>query len=242
MVRSQNLLHAPPLAHSPLSFSALSVNGACPDPVGVLRKTRSLTQIDPSAPLLSHRHSPDAAIPFRITSFAHPHHLTPIESYSCKKQGRGDIQRHPAQALPIFPTASKHPARRNGHKPSHFMCLLHILWIPLGWGWEHDSWQRPSRFLELCLTGYEPRNTGHLFSARLCELCVSALSFSALCLSTFDCRLLALSQSKGQLSPSPRTSTLPPRIYGIIPPHRGTPASRLTKGRIPVRKRGGFSD
>jgi len=30
-----------------------------------------------------------AAIPFRITSFAHPHHLTPIESYSCKKQGRG---------------------------------------------------------------------------------------------------------------------------------------------------------
>ena len=127
MVRSQNLLRAPPLAHSPLSFSALSVNGACPDPVGVLRKTRSLTQIDPSAPLLSHRHSPDAAIPFRITSFAHPHHLTPIESYSCKKQGRGwGIQRfHPAQPLPLFSTTSRHPAHSTAHMSTLFMRLLH---------------------------------------------------------------------------------------------------------------------
>jgi hypothetical protein len=127
MVRSQNLLHAPPLAHSPLSFSALSVNGACPDPVGVLRKTRSLTQIDPSAPLLSHRHSPDAAIPFRITSFAHPHHLTPIESYSCKKQGRGwGIQRfNPAQPLPLFSTTSRHPAHSTAHMSTLFMRLLH---------------------------------------------------------------------------------------------------------------------
>jgi hypothetical protein len=30
-----------------------------------------------------------ATIPFRITFFAHPHPLTPIESYSCKKQGGG---------------------------------------------------------------------------------------------------------------------------------------------------------
>src|SRR5271163_2273580 len=29
-----------------------------------------------------------AAIPFRMIFFAHPHPLTPIESYSCKKQGR----------------------------------------------------------------------------------------------------------------------------------------------------------
>jgi hypothetical protein len=35
--------------------------------------------------------------------------------------------------------------------------------------------------------------------------------------------------------PSPRTSTLPPRIYGIIPPHRGN-------ARNPIRKQGGFSD
>jgi hypothetical protein len=32
-----------------------------------------------------------------------------------------------------------------------------------------------------------------------------------------------------------RTSTLPPLIYGIIPPHRGN-------ARIPVHKRGGFGD
>src|SRR5271170_340043 len=33
----------------------------------------------------------------------------------------------------------------------------------------------------------------------------------------------------------PRTSTLPPPNYGIIPPHRGST-------RNPFRKRGGFSD
>lgn len=40
-----------------------------------------------------------------------------------------------------------------------------------------------------------------------------------------------------------RTSTLPPPNYGIIPPHRGTPASACaTSGRMPFRIRGGFSD
>jgi hypothetical protein len=38
------------------------------------------------------------------------------------------------------------------------------------------------------------------------------------------------------------TSTLPPLIYGIIPPHRGTQPSGLTTGRNPFRIRGGFSD
>src|SRR5208282_3333941 len=38
---------------------------------------------------LATHHSPLATIPFRITFFAHPHHLTLIESHSCKKQGRG---------------------------------------------------------------------------------------------------------------------------------------------------------
>ncbi len=51
--------------------------------------------------------------------------------------------------------------------------------------------------------------------------------------STFDC----------QPVPSQRTSTLPPLIYGIIPPHRGIPASaRATSGRIPFGIQGGFSD
>jgi len=38
------------------------------------------------------------------------------------------------------------------------------------------------------------------------------------------------------------TSTLPPPIYGIIPPHRGTQTPGLDAGRIPFRIRGGFSD
>src|SRR5580698_3900419 len=59
------------------------------------------------------RDSFDVTIPFRITFFAHPHHLTPIESYSCKKQGRGYPALTPAQALPYFSTASKHATRSN---------------------------------------------------------------------------------------------------------------------------------
>lgn len=39
--------------------------------------------------LLATIHSSFATIPFRITSFADHHHLTPIESHLCKKQGRG---------------------------------------------------------------------------------------------------------------------------------------------------------
>src|SRR5277367_2309138 len=94
--RSRDCLYPPSQPASPLFFSALSVNSA-------LRNTRSLTQIDPSAPLLSPRHLPHAIIPFRITSFAHPHHLTPIESYSCKKQGRGWYPAPPPNPFLFFP-------------------------------------------------------------------------------------------------------------------------------------------
>jgi hypothetical protein len=41
-----------------------------------------------SSPLTSANSVP-RTIPFRITSFADPHRLTPIESHSCKKQGGG---------------------------------------------------------------------------------------------------------------------------------------------------------
>jgi hypothetical protein len=137
MIRPQSCPYPPALPASPLSFSALSVNVACPDPVGVLRKTRSLiTQIDLSAPLLSHRHSPHAAIPFRITSFADPHHLTPIESHLCKKWGRGwGIQRfHHTQALPLSSTASKHPAAHSNARISTlFTRLLHSSLDTRGW-------------------------------------------------------------------------------------------------------------
>jgi hypothetical protein len=93
---------------------------------------------------------------------------------------------------------------------------------------------RPSRgSLSRTSIGSEgsPRSAiGHVFSARLGELCVSALSFSAHCLSTFNCRLSAPSRHGFQ-----RTSTLPPLIYGIIRPHRGSTYKS-------IRKRGGFSD
>src|SRR5271170_2364750 len=48
-----------------------------------------LQLVTPSAPPLFARNSPFASIPFRITSFAHPYHLTSIESHLYKKQGRG---------------------------------------------------------------------------------------------------------------------------------------------------------
>ena len=129
MVRSQDGFYPPA---SPLSSSALSVNVACPDPVGVLRKTRSLTLTDPPASLTSPRHSPQAAIPFRITSFADPHHLTTIESYSCKK--RGGIQRfHHTQTLPRFSTARKHPAHSNARISTLFTRLLHSPQDTRGW-------------------------------------------------------------------------------------------------------------
>jgi hypothetical protein len=57
----------------------------------------------------------------RITSFAHPHSLTPIESYSCKKQGEG---------VPLPPSRRRGTsylcvAHRNPRNPSLFICLLH---------------------------------------------------------------------------------------------------------------------
>jgi hypothetical protein len=98
-----------------------------------------------------------------------------------------------------------------------------------------ESWLSPLRFLGLLFTDHRRRNTGHILSARLRALSVSALSLPSLVLSTLNCRLLALSPSKGQPLPSPRTPTRPPPIYGIIPPHRGAIHN-------PFRAQGGFSD
>jgi hypothetical protein len=125
--------------------SAFSVNGACPDPVGALRKTRALTPTDPSAtlcpiatshfqsssvdspspsPFLGTPYSSLTAIPFRIISFADRHPLTLIESHLYKKQGRGcDIRGSPA--LPLFFTTSKQPTLSNARNPNIFMRLLH---------------------------------------------------------------------------------------------------------------------
>jgi hypothetical protein len=51
-------------------------------------------------------------IPFRITSFAYPHHLTLIESYSYKNRGRGWGHSLSAE----FPNAFLHSATFNSHR------------------------------------------------------------------------------------------------------------------------------
>jgi hypothetical protein len=126
-------------------FSAYSANS-------VLRKTLARTPTAPSAtlayiradfqssmialrsqspflatrlPRVSRGHSPLATIPFRITSFADPYHVTPTESYSYKKQGRGWGVLHPAQTIPLFSTASKHPTHRNARNSCFFLGLLY---------------------------------------------------------------------------------------------------------------------
>jgi hypothetical protein len=76
-------------------------------------------------PQVSRGHSPLATIPFRIISFADPHHLTLTESYSYKKQGRGWGVFHPAQTPPLFSTASKHPKHRNARNSCFFLDLLY---------------------------------------------------------------------------------------------------------------------
>jgi hypothetical protein len=56
-----------------------------------------------------------------IIFFAHPHPLTPIESYSCKKQGGGvsfTLSRRPCASSPCA-------TRRNAHNSNPFMDLLH---------------------------------------------------------------------------------------------------------------------
>jgi hypothetical protein len=225
MVRSQSCVYPQAFPASPLFPSALSVNVACPNPVGVLRKTRSLTQIDPSAPLLSHRHSPHATIPFRITSFADSHHLTPIESYSCKKQGRGGVSSASIRPnpFPVFPQRVNIQHTATPASPLFSRACFTVLWLPRGRRLlvnckSHDRGFRP------CRKGTSPvsvlRITGH-----------SPAQLSNLPTPLFHHSLPTIHYSRS----SPRTSTLPPRIYGIIPPHRGST-------RNPIRKRGGFSD
>ncbi len=90
-----------------------------PLPLTSVNSVRSALKstLNSTTPLASAGHSPQATIPFRIISFAHPHHLTPIESYSCKKQGRGWYPEPPTQPLPLFSTASKHPTHSNARLP-----------------------------------------------------------------------------------------------------------------------------
>jgi hypothetical protein len=206
-----------------------------------------------TTPLTSAGHPPQATIPFRITSFAHPHHLTSIESYLCKNEGRGWYPAPPPNPFLFFPqrvniphTATPvYPEQGRGASPL-FSCVYSTFPVTPGVGWDSQSWLSASRLLDLRLTAHVPRDTCHAFSARLRELCVSALSFPSLFLSTLNCRLSTFPPRPLPSHESPvtasRTSTLPPPNYGIIPPHRGVSSSSLTTGRNPIRKRGGFSD
>jgi hypothetical protein len=120
---------------------------ACPEP----RKKRSEGSAFLGFSLATH-HSPLVTIPFRITFFAHPHPLTPIESYSYKKEGRGWVPGHlaPTQARS---TCATHSNTRNPN------IVIHLV---------HDS--------------LDTQGVGQplLPSVRFHVLCVSALSFSAI--------------------------------------------------------------
>ena len=180
--------------------------------------------------------SPRPAIPFRITSFAHPHHLTPIESYSCKKQGRGVVSSASTQPLPLFSTPSKHPTHSNAHISTLFMRLLNTSHHTRGGGLILDQTLNeasPCRAILartgfLRLTGHRPRNTGHVFSARLRELCVSALCFSLLSLSTFKPFKLQTSQRRFSATHYRPFTThgSPQNFYPPAPKLRHNPAAQ----------------
>jgi hypothetical protein len=121
-------------ATSAPTFSSTELCALCVSAFGSLPSLCSGGSSDPCCSPIPH--SFGATIPFRIVFFAHPHHLTPIESHSCKKQGRGwRIRRfHATQALPLFSTPSKHPTHRNARNSNRFMRILTILWIPGGGG------------------------------------------------------------------------------------------------------------
>jgi hypothetical protein len=253
---------SPALLASPLSFSALSVKGACPGRVGVLRETRSLTHTNPSAPLIPPRcpsplsfarvhiniipwdlgflcfhtlthsfamhktlshllsgisalfnentrggrrppltsHSvsgPVNPIPFIITFFAHPLPINPIESYSCKKQGRWWYAIQGRSSHPITNHFHLFPQRVN-IRPTHKhrqLQLFHAFTDNLLYtvGISYAAVRHIVRFRRLpdlpILVSHWSRNTGHVLSA--------------LSLSTFNCRL--------------STSPLPQNFY----PHAG---------------------
>jgi hypothetical protein len=178
--------------------------------------------------------SSDPTIPFRITSFAHSHHLTPIESHSCKKQGRrwGMQLLHPTQTLPLLSTASKHPTHSNARIPNLFMPLLHDSLDTRVGGCHlallctllHAAHQ-------VCFTTPSFSSTSALFSK---TVGCTPHSHSKLRISNLHSPLTPVTSHESPATAS-RTSTLPPRIYGIIPPHKGTI-------RNPICARGGFSD
>jgi hypothetical protein len=94
--------------------------GVYPERLGAFRFSANL-------PTFQHVNPPTflQPIPFRITSFADPHLLNPIESYLCKKQGGGSPIRY------FFIPSVTHSNARNSNP---VMYLLHDSRDIPGWG------------------------------------------------------------------------------------------------------------
>ena len=122
-------------AMSAPAFSSSELCALCVSAFSSLPSLCSGGSSDPSSSPIPD--SFDATIPFRTTSFADPHHLTPIESHLSKKQGGGGgrCQRFPpTQTLPLFSTASEHATHRNVRNSTPFMRLRHSSLDTRGWG------------------------------------------------------------------------------------------------------------
>jgi hypothetical protein len=107
---------------------------------------RKLNRCLPS-PLTSVNSVP-RAIPFRITSFAHPHRLTLIESHLCKKQG-------------VPPLATRHfRFFRHAETPaSHFLSWTYLTFLVTPGGHLLQAKNLSSQFAALALFTFpEPSN------------------------------------------------------------------------------------
>ena len=81
----------------------------------------------------------DASIPFRIIFFAHPYHLTPIESYSCKKQGRRYPTTTQPKPFPLFPHRVNMQRTATPITPFLSCVYFTVLWIPGGGVCRHSA-------------------------------------------------------------------------------------------------------
>jgi hypothetical protein len=99
----------------------------------------------------------EATISFRIIFFAHPHHLIPIESYSCKKQGRGGHPAPPSNPFLFFPQRVNIPTAATSASPI-FSCVYLTRPVTRGVAWDSqlfsiaslsrdESWPSSSLYL-----------------------------------------------------------------------------------------------
>jgi hypothetical protein len=132
--------------------------GVHPQPLGAFTSPAlSAVEGSPACPEQSRRVDRTSLCPspnsHRITSFALPHPLTPIESHLCKKQGGG---------VPLTPSRARRASclcatRRNANNSNIFMGLLHNSRTPRGGGLL--SKKRAPMFLTAS-TEHDSRNSG----------------------------------------------------------------------------------